>query len=225
MYGTIHEAIIIISASLEGLLSSTSRLIILSDLMSRLHPRKKMPKTTVSDSTQRTAICAKRMKNWSRSSWIGEPNPSLVITEKLQHSRTLSKDWFAVENVRFSSPCEIFISSFLCNAYWFFKTSKSSWVCQGHLCVSMDLVYSLWQIVWFMCYIWWSTSSKHLCSSLSDVWKSALRYFSESWSAREEARWRTHTFFWTQGPWGVWGRGCLKTLYLLWQHFQTKSSN
>lgn len=114
IYGTTHAAIIIISASLEGLLSSTSRFIILSDLMSRLQPRKKMPKTTVNDSTQRTAICTKRMKNWSRSSWIGEPNPSLVITEKLQHPRTLSKGCFAEEIVRFSSPCETFMSSFLC---------------------------------------------------------------------------------------------------------------
>lgn len=116
IYGTVystHAAIIIISASLEGLLSSTSRFIILSDLMSRLHPRKKMPKMTVSDSTQRTAICTKRMMNWSRSSWIGDPNPSLVITEKLQHPRTLSKECFAVEIVRFSSPCETFMSRFL----------------------------------------------------------------------------------------------------------------
>lgn len=58
-----HAAIIIISASLEGLRSSTSRFIILSDLMSRLQPRKKMPNTTVSDSTQRTAICTRRMMN------------------------------------------------------------------------------------------------------------------------------------------------------------------
>lgn len=120
VYGTVYSthAAIIISASLEGLLSSTSRLIILSDLMSRLHPRKKMPKMTVSDSTQRTAICTKRTMNWSRSSWTGEPNPSLVINEKLQHPRTPSKGCLAVEIVRFSSPCETFMSSFL----WRFVT-------------------------------------------------------------------------------------------------------
>lgn len=112
------HAAIIIPASLEGLLSSTSRLIILSDLMSRLHPRKKMPKMTVSDSTQRTAICTKRMMNCSRSSWTGEPSPSLVINDKLQHPRTLSKGCFAVEIVRFSSPCQTFMSSFL----WRFVT-------------------------------------------------------------------------------------------------------
>lgn len=42
--------------SLEGRRSCTRKLIILSDLMSRLQPKKKTPKTTVSDSTQSTAI-------------------------------------------------------------------------------------------------------------------------------------------------------------------------
>ncbi|OWK14389.1 LYZL6, partial [Cervus elaphus hippelaphus] len=54
--------------SLEGRRSCIRKLIMLSDLMSRLQPRKKTPKTTVSDSTQSTAICATRDTHRLRSS-------------------------------------------------------------------------------------------------------------------------------------------------------------
>lgn len=54
----------------------------LSDLIIKLHPRKNMPKTTVSDNTHRTAICTTRMTNSLRSSCTNtrDPPPSPVTT-------------------------------------------------------------------------------------------------------------------------------------------------
>lgn len=79
------------STSFDGLLSVTRKLIIPSDLMSKLQPKKKMPKTTVSASTHITAICTVRMMNTLRSSSAADTNPLSVTTEdKLQHERNLS---------------------------------------------------------------------------------------------------------------------------------------
>lgn len=79
------------STSFDGLLSVTRKLIIPSDLMSKLQPKKKMPKTTVSASTHITAICTVRMMNTLRSSSAADTNPLSVTTEdKLQHERKLS---------------------------------------------------------------------------------------------------------------------------------------
>lgn len=54
----------------------------LSDLIIKLHPRKNMPKTTVSDNTHNTAICTTRMTNSLRSSCTStrDPPPSPVTT-------------------------------------------------------------------------------------------------------------------------------------------------
>lgn len=79
------------STSFDGLLSVTRKLIMPSDLMSKLQPKKKMPKTTVSASTHITAICTVRMMNTLRSSSAADTTPLSVTTEdKLQHERKLS---------------------------------------------------------------------------------------------------------------------------------------
>ncbi|CAM4622089.1 unnamed protein product [Leuciscus chuanchicus] len=79
------------STSFDGLLSMTRKLIMPSDLISRLQPKKKMPKTTVSASTHITAICTARMMNTLRSSSVVDTNPLSVTTEDtLQHDRKLS---------------------------------------------------------------------------------------------------------------------------------------
>lgn len=79
------------STSFDGLLSVTRKLIMPSDLMSKLQPKKKMPKTTVSASTHITAICTVRMMKTLRSSSAADTNPLSVTTEdKLQHERKLS---------------------------------------------------------------------------------------------------------------------------------------
>lgn len=77
-----------VSTSFDGLLSMTRKLIMPSDLMSKLQPKKKMPKTTVSASTHMTAICTVRVTNTLRSSSAADTNPLSVTTEdKLQHER------------------------------------------------------------------------------------------------------------------------------------------
>lgn len=79
------------STSFDGLLSVTRKLIMPSDLISRLQPKKKMPKTTVSASTHMTAICTARMMNTLRSSSVVDTNPLSVTTEDtLQHDRKFS---------------------------------------------------------------------------------------------------------------------------------------
>lgn len=79
------------STSFDGLLSVTRKLIMPSDLISRLQPKKKMPKTTVSASTHITAICTARMMNTLRSSSVVDTNPLSVTTEDtLQHDRKFS---------------------------------------------------------------------------------------------------------------------------------------
>lgn len=59
-----------------------------SDLMSRLQPRKKMPKTTVSESTHITAICTTRMIYRLRSSGPPSAKPSSVTTDAWVQQRT-----------------------------------------------------------------------------------------------------------------------------------------
>lgn len=79
--------IITASTSLDGRRSFTKKFIMLSDLIMRLQPRKKMPKTTVSESTHSTAICTARVTNSLRSSGSSTkdpppapPPPSLALT-------------------------------------------------------------------------------------------------------------------------------------------------
>lgn len=59
-----------------------------SDLMRRLQPRKKMPKTTVSESTHMTAICTTRMMYRLRSSGPPSAKPSSVTTDAWVQQRT-----------------------------------------------------------------------------------------------------------------------------------------
>lgn len=80
--------------SLEGLRSFTKKLIMLSDLMSKLQPKKKMPNTTVKERTQRTAICTTRVMYRLRSSGAStEEPPSGASTElvPLQQARSSPK--------------------------------------------------------------------------------------------------------------------------------------
>lgn len=59
-----------------------------SDLMRRLQPRKKIPKTTVSESTHMTAICTTRMIYRLRSSGPPSAKPSSVTTDAWVQQRT-----------------------------------------------------------------------------------------------------------------------------------------
>lgn len=79
------------STSLEGLRSVTKKLIIPSDLMSKLQPRKKIPKTTVRESTHITAIWTILMMKRLLSSGALAVKPLSVTTdERLQHKRISS---------------------------------------------------------------------------------------------------------------------------------------
>lgn len=93
--------------SLEGLRSCIRKLIMLSDLMSRLHPRKKTPKTTVSDSTQSTAICATRDTHRLRSSGASPAGtPSLAVSGAPpgQQSSHVPSPWLRFPRVVRASP-------------------------------------------------------------------------------------------------------------------------
>lgn len=79
------------STSLEGLRSVTKKFIIPSDLMSKLQPRKKIPKTTVRERTHITAIWTILMMKRLLSSGTAAVKPLSVTTdEKLQHRRISS---------------------------------------------------------------------------------------------------------------------------------------
>lgn len=81
------------STSLEGLRSVTKKLIIPSDLMSKLQPRKKIPNTTVRESTHITAIWTILMMKRLLSSGALAAKPLSVTTdERLQHKR-ISSVW------------------------------------------------------------------------------------------------------------------------------------
>ncbi|TNN84488.1 hypothetical protein EYF80_005188 [Liparis tanakae] len=86
----------------DGLLSVTKKLIIPSDFMRRLQPKKKMPKTTVRDKTHMTAIWTTLVTKRLRSSGAAATKPLSVTTEeKLQQKNS---------SVLLSSPPSVWLN-------------------------------------------------------------------------------------------------------------------
>lgn len=112
--------------SLDGLLSVTKKLIIPSDLMRRLQPKKNIPKTTVSDNTHITAIWTTLMRKRLLSSGVAATKPLSVTTdEKLQQN---------ISSVLLKSPALSvwlkaveFISTFQFSVGTTKKSQKSTW--------------------------------------------------------------------------------------------------
>ena len=93
------------SVSFDGLLSVTKKLIIPSDFMRRLQPRKKMPNTTVSDKTHMTAIWTTLMMKRLLSSGAAATKLLSVTTEeKLQQKNS---------SVLLSSPPSVWLNTVL----------------------------------------------------------------------------------------------------------------
>lgn len=109
-----------VSTSLEGLRSFTRKFIMLSDLIIRLQPRKKMPNITVRESTHSTAICTTRMTKSLRSSCSStrDPPPSAVTTSFVPLPEYVAKvsarvwlplksaPWVTSKKEPFMFPCE-----------------------------------------------------------------------------------------------------------------------
>lgn len=90
------------STSLDGLLSVTKKLIIPSDLMRRLQPKKNMPNTTVRDNTHITAIWTTLIINRLLSSGNAATKPLSVTTdEKLQQK---------ISSVLLNSPLSVWLN-------------------------------------------------------------------------------------------------------------------
>uniref|UniRef100_A0ACB8EU71 Uncharacterized protein n=1 Tax=Sphaerodactylus townsendi TaxID=933632 RepID=A0ACB8EU71_9SAUR len=91
-----YSPMIAMPTSWDGRRSLTKKLIMLSDFMSKLHPKKKTPKTTVNDSTQRTAIWTtrviKRLRS-SGSSTDASPSVATTIPVPLQQPINVPRSW------------------------------------------------------------------------------------------------------------------------------------
>lgn len=100
MFSSQYNPMIAMPTSLDGRRSLTKKLIMLSDLMSRLQPKKKTPKITVKERTQRTAIWTTRvMKRFLSSGSRTDAPPSLATTVPvpLQQPIKVLRSWDRLE--------------------------------------------------------------------------------------------------------------------------------